>query len=110
MTNHISRTELLRKLLSKDRPILLEALPEKYFAHAHIPGAINVPHDQVDHLAASALPRKDASVVVYCASATCQNSHLAALRLAELGYRDVQIYIEGKKDWIDAGLPVEGKG
>jgi hypothetical protein len=48
MTNQISRTNLLRKLLGKDRPVLVEALPEKYFSHAHIPGAINMPHDQVD--------------------------------------------------------------
>jgi rhodanese-related sulfurtransferase len=109
MTNRISRTDLLRKLLSKNRPILVEALPEKYFSHAHIPRAINMPHDQVDQLAASALPRKDATVVVYCASATCENSHIAAERLAELGYRDVQIYVDGKKDWVDAGLPIEGK-
>lgn len=109
MTNQISRTELLRKLLGKERPLLIEALPEKYFSHSHIPGAINVPHDQIDQLAGSVLPRKDAPVVVYCASATCQNSHIAAERLTQLGYKDVQVYVEGKKDWVDAGLPIEGK-
>ncbi|WP_243373866.1 rhodanese-like domain-containing protein [Microvirga solisilvae] len=109
ISRQISRTELLRKLLGNDRPLLIEALPEKYFSHAHIPGAINMPHDQVDQLAGSVLPRKDATVVVYCASATCQNSHIAAERLMQLGYNDVQVYVEGKKGWVDAGLPVEGK-
>jgi rhodanese-related sulfurtransferase len=109
MPNLISRTELLRKMLGDERPVLIEALPEKYFSHAHIPGALNVPHDQVDVLAAQVLPRKDASIVVYCASATCPNSHVAAERLTQLGYKDVQVYVEGKKDWIEAGLPVDGK-
>jgi rhodanese-related sulfurtransferase len=63
----------------------------------------------VEELAARMLPAKEAPVVVYCASATCQNSHIAAERLSLLGYKDVQVYVEGKKDWIDAGLPVDGK-
>ncbi len=109
MTNQISRNELVKRLLGSERPILVEALPEKYFTHAHIPGAINMPHDQVDDLAVRMLPQKDAPIVVYCASVTCQNSHIAAERLTELGYKDVQVYVEGKKDWIDAGLPVDGK-
>lgn len=109
MTNPISRDELLRKMLGPERPVVIEALPAKYFDHAHIPGAINLPHDQVEELAARVLPRKEATVVVYCASATCQNSHIAAERLSALGYEDVQVYVDGKKDWIDAGLPVESK-
>jgi hypothetical protein len=27
-----------------------------------------------------------------------------------MGYTNVRDYSEGKKDWVDAGLPVEGKG
>jgi len=27
-----------------------------------------------------------------------------------MGYTNVRDYTEGKKDWVDAGLPVEGKG
>jgi len=46
-------------------------------------------------------------IVVYCANAACQNSHLAAVRLKQLGYTAVRVYAEGKKDWIGAGLPVE---
>ncbi len=26
-----------------------------------------------------------------------------------MGYEDVWDYVGGKKDWIDAGLPVEGR-
>jgi len=110
MINQISRSDLLRKMLGDKRPLIVEALPEKYFNHAHIPGAINMPHDRTEELAAQVLPEKDATVVVYCASATCQNSHIAAERLSQLGYKDVQVYVDGKKDWIDAGLPVEGQG
>jgi rhodanese-related sulfurtransferase len=47
-------------------------------------------------------------VVVYCASDTCANSHEAAQALEGAGYRDVSVYVGGKKDWNEAGLPLEG--
>ncbi len=33
----------------------------------------------------------------------------SARELAALGYTNVRDYAEGKQDWIDAGLPVEGE-
>jgi rhodanese-related sulfurtransferase len=55
------------------------------------------------------LPDKDAEIVIYCASAKRQNSGIAANRLAALEYTNVRDYHEGKAEWIDAGLPVEGE-
>ena len=105
----ITREALERKLGAAEPVILVEALPEKYYRHSHLPGAVNIPHDRVDALAPTMLPDKDAEVVVYCANLPCQNSEIAARRLAELGYSRVAEYREGKADWIQAGLPVEGE-
>ena len=107
MTTRISRDELQARLAAGKELILVEALPPKYFAEAHLPGAINLPHDQVDDLAPQLLPDRSAPIVVYCANAPCKNSGLAAERLAALGYTNVRDYHEGKADWIAAGLPVE---
>jgi rhodanese-related sulfurtransferase len=107
MVAKISRDELKAKLDRREGVILVEALPEKYFRHAHLPGAINIPHDAVDGLAPALLPDKDAEIVVYCANAPCENSGIAAERLAQLGYARVRDYHEGKADWIEAGYPVE---
>jgi rhodanese-related sulfurtransferase len=52
------------------------------------------------------VPDKNATVVVYCASATCRNSDIAASQFTALGFADVRVYVEGKKDWMEAGLPV----
>ena len=103
----ISREELKAKLDRGHPVILVEALPEKYYRHAHLPGAINIPHDQVDALAPRLLPDKTAEIVVYCANGPCRNSGIAAERLAQLGYGNVRDYHEGKADWIAAGFPVE---
>lgn len=107
MPKTIGRDELKTLLDGAEPPVLVEALPEKYFLERHLPGAINIPHDRVDELAPALLPDRTRTVVVYCANAPCRNSGIAAARLAELGYADVRDYHEGKADWIEAGLPVE---
>jgi rhodanese-related sulfurtransferase len=107
MSPSISREELRIRLSSSHPPVLVEALPERYYADRHLPGARHLPHDQVDALAAAVLPDKSAQIVVYCANRQCQNSHIAAHRLAALGYRDVSVYADGKQDWEAAGLPFE---
>ncbi len=103
----ISRTEIAAKLKRGDRFTLVEALPAHYYNQAHLPGAVNLPHDEVDKLTPQLLPDKTAEIVVYCANTPCQNSTIAAQRLAALGYSNVREYVEGKQDWIDAGLPTE---
>ncbi len=107
MISTITRDELKAVLEGPAKLVLVEALPAKYYLDKHLPGAINIPHDEVDALAASLLPDKDAPIVVYCANGPCRNSGIAAARLTELGYTSVRDYHEGKADWIEAGLPVE---
>ena len=107
MKQTITREELSSVLASANPPLLFEALPAKYFNEGHLPGARNMPHDEVAALAPRLAPDKVAPIVVYCANAACQNSHIAAGRLGQLGYSDVRVYAAGKQDWIDAGLPVE---
>ena len=107
MVRTITRDDLKAKLDRGHPVILVEALPAKYYEDAHLPGAINIPHDRVDALAPGLLPDKAAEIVVYCANGPYRNSGSAARRLAEIGYAKVHDYDAGKADWIEAGLPVE---
>lgn len=106
MTTEISGDELHRALSGAAAPTLAEALGAAFFEDAHLPDAINVPPDQVDRLAATLLPDRKASIVVYC-SGTRENSEIAARRLEELGYGSVRVHFGGKEDWVEHGLPVE---
>jgi rhodanese-related sulfurtransferase len=106
----ISRDELRQKIERGDEFVLVDALAPMSFAHSHLPGAINLPPEWVDERCAARIPNRDTEVVVYCASSTCESSVTVGNRLIELGYGNVNHYIEGKKDWVAAGLPLEGGG
>nr|WP_298144881.1 rhodanese-like domain-containing protein [uncultured Pseudomonas sp.] len=104
----ISLNDLLNRLHSPTPPILVEALPARYFAQGHLPGALNINIGEVKALASELLPAKDACVVVYCASATCTNSDQVAVQLLALGYADVAVFKGGKAEWQVAGHALEG--
>ncbi|HSE23558.1 MAG TPA: rhodanese-like domain-containing protein [Pyrinomonadaceae bacterium] len=70
MVSTISRDELKKKIDRKDPFILVETLATGAYDHAHLPGAINLPPDQISILAPKLLPNKEAEIVVYCASPT----------------------------------------
>ena len=109
MTTLITREDLQQRLASANPPILVEALPEKYYRDGHLPGARHLPHTEARQRAAAVLPDRNVEIVVYCASATCQNSHIAARVLEQLGYSNVRVYAGGKQDWSEAGLAVENE-
>ena len=104
--NRVSREALHEQLAGSSPPVLVEALGAAYFADAHLPGAINLPADQVDRLAPELLPDLDADLVVYC-SGTCTSATIAAERLTALGYRHIRVLEGGKEEWVEHGLPVE---
>jgi rhodanese-related sulfurtransferase len=109
MATTISRDELKAKIDSHEDFQLVEALAQDEFQQQHLPGAINLPPDRVKDRASQVLPDKDADIVVYCGSSTCAASENAAAELERQGYSRVRRYVEGKKDWAEAGLPMEGQ-
>lgn len=104
----ITRDELWQKLERGDEFVLVDALAPMSFAHSHLPGAINLPPEWVDERGPRRIPDLDTEVVVYCASSTCDSSVEVGNRLVELGYRNVHHYVGGKKEWVEADLPLEG--
>jgi rhodanese-related sulfurtransferase len=70
MLDTISRDDLKGKIDRGEDFTLVETLPAVAYHHAHLPGAINLPPDQVKELASQLLPDKSAEIVVYCAKPT----------------------------------------
>ena len=62
----ISTEGLKAKLDQKDRITVVETLAPERYREAHIPGALNIPPEQIKELAPQLLPDKDAEIVTYC--------------------------------------------
>ncbi len=107
MAKTITREQIKENFDTKEQMTIIEALPRKYFDAKHLPGALNIPHDEIQECAPDMLPDKDALIVVYCASTDCQNSKIATESLQEMGYTTVFEYVEGKQHWLEADFPVE---
>lgn len=66
MVGTITRDELQQKLARGDNFKLVETLAAEKYRAAHLPGAINLPPDQISRFAPALLPDKAAEIVVYC--------------------------------------------
>lgn len=104
----ISIEELLEMQVNDQDFKLVDVLSEKGFNEGHIPGAINIP---IDNLNEGTLLEKqitqDDTIIVYCASYACQKSTKAAKRLLEMGYEKTFDFKAGKRGWRRAGLQLE---
>ncbi len=65
----VSREELQRRLHDLSFTIV-DVLPESSYVDAHIPGALNLPLEQLASRARELLPDPAAEIVVYCGAFT----------------------------------------
>jgi rhodanese-related sulfurtransferase/DNA-binding transcriptional ArsR family regulator len=98
----ISRSELLRRM--KDKTVqVLDVRPEDEFALGHVPGARNVPINQLKRYL-SKLDRRT-EIVAYCRGRYCVMSFEAVAQLRDRGFKARRLE-DGLPEWKAAGLPV----
>lgn len=99
----VSREELIKRLTDSS-VVLLDVRPEDEFALGHVPGALNVPLEELEQRLAD-LP-KDREVIAYCRGPYCILSFEAVAALRAKGYQ-VRRLEDGFPEWVAAGLEVE---
>ena len=68
MDGTISTKDLKSKLDKKQGITVVEILAPERYREAHLPGALNIPPEQIRELAPQVLPNKNAEIVTYCAN------------------------------------------
>ena len=83
---------------------VLDVRPAEEYAAGHLPGAINIPVDQLENRLAK-LPRRK-EIVAYCRGPYCLMSFDAVTTLRRRGLKARRLE-NGFPEWRAAGLPVE---
>lgn len=103
----IKTAELKKIIDSKTDMVLIDARPEKRYAQAHLPGAINLTVPKMKETRAAMLPKdKNKLLIFYCGGITCGLSTANAGMAKKLGYTNVSVYLEGEPAWAKVGNPL----
>jgi rhodanese-related sulfurtransferase len=90
------------------RALVVDVRIEPSFRAGHIPGALNVPLDQVDARAPEILrAAAGRAIVTYCSCLHEHTSAVAAQALTAAGARDVSALLGGYPSWVAHGGRVE---
>ena len=92
----ISMADAVIMMETESNYIILDVRTAEEFAEKRIPGAINVPNENIGDSDIPELPDKDQLILVYCRSG--RRSKLAAEKLCALGYTNV-VEFGGINDW-----------
>ena len=100
-TEQVDLVELLRRAEAGD-VVVLDVRPAPEYAAGHLPGAVNIPLEQLEDRLAE-LP-EDREVVAYCRGAYCVLAH-DAVRLLTAHGRRARRATDGILEWRVAGRP-----
>jgi ArsR family transcriptional regulator len=99
----VSRKQLLRR--SKEGLVtVLDVRPSEEYEVGHIPGALNVPLDEIEQHLAN-LP-KEQEIIAYCRGEYCVLAFEAVATMRKNGFNARRLE-EGFPEWKAAGLPVD---
>jgi rhodanese-related sulfurtransferase len=99
-------SDLFAAIQARENIVVIDARQEFAFAQEHIPGALNLPHKQMNAETTAGFD-KTALFVTYCDGIGCNASTKGALNLAKLGF-NVKELIGGIQWWKFDGYETEG--
>ena len=92
----ISMNEAVKMMKNEKNYIILDVRRPDEYAEGHIPGAINVPNEDIGTAEIPELPDKAQLILVYCRSG--RRSKEASEKLVKLGYTNI-VEFGGILDW-----------
>ena len=101
----ISNSQLAAQIKEGHAPLVLDVRSAEEFKSGHIPGAVNIPIDELPSRLGELKVAKGDEVVVHCERGP--RAAKAEALLVQSGYTDVVDLSGHMKGWRDAGLPVE---
>ena len=101
----ISSQTLAARLASGPAVTVLDVRTAEEFASGHVPGALNIPYDQIEQHLAELEKARNSDIVAYCRSG--RRTGIALETLKAKGFTHL-LHLEGDLPaWQDGGHPIE---
>lgn len=102
----ISQVDLVQRIKANQPGLILDVRSSEEYAEGHIPGAMNIPFDQLGARLAEIGAYKDKDIVLYCKSG--RRAGIAANTLRVAGFSKL-LHLEGDMNaWLSNGnLPIK---
>jgi len=102
----IPPTELMQRINANRAGLILDVRSAEEYAEGHVPGAINIPYDQLSSRLAEISSHKNKEVVLYCRSG--KRAGIAANILQSAGFSKL-LHLDGDMNgWAASGnLPIK---
>ncbi len=97
--NQVDEQLLLDYLADNNTVALIDARSPGEYSSQHIPGAVNLPYDELDEHKALLPSKKDKPIVIYCRSG--KRAGILGKDLKALGYSEVHVLPREQIFWND---------
>jgi rhodanese-related sulfurtransferase len=96
------------ELFKSGNSLFIDSRHEYEYRDGHIKGALNIPLNEFDTYRAklSDVP-PDRNIVIYCDGAECNSSMELSIKLARMGFANLNIFFGGWQEWKSNRMPVE---
>ena len=96
-------------IFQKGQTLFVDARSPDEYAEMHIPGAVNLPEENLEKEGAKALKGipADRAIVVYCGMLSCNAALKVAEKLESLGFKRLSVFLGGFRAWDEAGYPAD---
>ena len=99
----------VREFVDKKSVVIIDAREATEYAAGHIPGAMNMPFDEVitDTARLEAFDQHGKPILIYCGGVTCELSMKLGYAFVAAGKEPVLVYTGGWPEWTAMQYPVE---
>jgi len=101
----ITASDLATLIAANDAPFILDVRTENEFSAGHIPGAVNIPHTELEARLAELDAHKNDTIIVYCRSG--KRAGMAEEKLQHNGYTKISDLDGHMLGWEKGGHPVK---
>ena len=101
--------EEAKELCEENKVVFLDARSSELYDQGHIRCALNIPWQGFDKYVDRVFETipDNAWIVTYCDGEHCSLSEDLAKELVAMGYKNVNVLLNGWTRWVEAGFPVE---